>query len=118
MVRDMPNLERWSGRDRTHPEVSNAPEGVFPPWTRETAADGIEAALAIVAGPRSEPLRLLPPSKTWWNFGPVSAGKAQGIQTPRGLVKPASLARKLFDVPCLPNTCLLYTSDAADERSS
>ena len=35
---------------RTHPEVSNAPEGVFPPWTRETAADGIEAALAIVAG--------------------------------------------------------------------
>ena len=35
---------------RTHPEVSNAPEGVDPPWTRETAADGIEAALAIVAG--------------------------------------------------------------------
>ena len=23
---------------------------MFPPWTRETAADGIEAALAIVAG--------------------------------------------------------------------
>ena len=35
---------------RTHPEVSNAPEGVHPPWTRETAADGIEAALAIVTG--------------------------------------------------------------------
>jgi DNA-binding HxlR family transcriptional regulator len=35
---------------RTHSEVSNAPEGVHPPWTRETAADGIEAALAIVAG--------------------------------------------------------------------
>src|SRR5882762_353606 len=34
----------------THPEVSNAPGGVRPPWTRETAADGIEAALAIVAG--------------------------------------------------------------------
>ncbi len=34
----------------THLEVSNAPEGVQPPWTRETAADGIEAALAIVAG--------------------------------------------------------------------
>jgi DNA-binding HxlR family transcriptional regulator len=35
---------------RTHPEVSNTPEGVHPPWTRETASDGIEAALAIVAG--------------------------------------------------------------------
>lgn len=34
----------------THSEVSNAPEGVNPPWTRETAADGVEAALAIVAG--------------------------------------------------------------------
>ena len=34
----------------TYPEVSNAPEGVHPPWTRETAADGIEAALAILAG--------------------------------------------------------------------
>ena len=34
----------------THREVSNAPESVHPPWTRETAADGIEAALAIVAG--------------------------------------------------------------------
>lgn len=34
----------------THPEVSNAPKGVHPPWTRETAADGIEAALAIVGG--------------------------------------------------------------------
>jgi DNA-binding HxlR family transcriptional regulator len=34
----------------THPEVSNAPEGVHPPWTRESAADGIEAALAIIAG--------------------------------------------------------------------
>jgi DNA-binding HxlR family transcriptional regulator len=35
---------------RTHPEVSSAPDGVHPPWTRDTAADGIEAALAIVAG--------------------------------------------------------------------
>jgi DNA-binding HxlR family transcriptional regulator len=35
---------------RTHPEVSNAPEGAQPAWTRETAADGIEAALAIIAG--------------------------------------------------------------------
>jgi DNA-binding HxlR family transcriptional regulator len=35
---------------RTHREVSDAPDGVHPPWTRETAADGIEAALAIVAG--------------------------------------------------------------------
>jgi len=35
---------------RTHPEVSDAPEGVRPPWTRTTAADGIEAALAIVGG--------------------------------------------------------------------
>jgi DNA-binding HxlR family transcriptional regulator len=34
----------------THPEVSNAPESVGAPWTRETAADGIEAALAIIAG--------------------------------------------------------------------
>lgn len=34
----------------THLEVSNAPEGVHAPWTRETAADGIEAALAIVGG--------------------------------------------------------------------
>ena len=43
----------WSdgvGVTSTHPEVSNAPDGVHPPWTRETAADGIEAALAIVAG--------------------------------------------------------------------
>src|SRR5579862_8476316 len=38
------------GVTRRHPEVSNAPEGVHPPWTRETAADGIEAALAIVTG--------------------------------------------------------------------
>src|SRR5258706_16357044 len=38
------------GVTSTHPEVSNAPESVHPPWTRETAADGIEAALAIVAG--------------------------------------------------------------------
>jgi DNA-binding HxlR family transcriptional regulator len=34
----------------THPEVRDAPEGVHPPWTRETAADGVEAVLAIVAG--------------------------------------------------------------------
>lgn len=34
----------------THLEVSNAPKGVLAPWTRETAADGIEAALAIVGG--------------------------------------------------------------------
>ena len=43
----------WGARrgvTSTHPEVSNAPESVHPPWTRETAADGIEAALAIVAG--------------------------------------------------------------------
>ena len=43
----------WSdglGVTSTHPEVSNAPEGVRPPWTRETAADGIEAALAIIGG--------------------------------------------------------------------
>ena len=38
------------GVTSTHPEVSNAPEGVHPPWTRENAADGIEAALAIIAG--------------------------------------------------------------------
>lgn len=38
------------GVTSTHSEVSNAPEGVNPPWTRETAADGVEAALAIVAG--------------------------------------------------------------------
>src|SRR5258705_6380772 len=46
-------LPTWGdglGVTSTHPEVSNAPEGVHPPWTRETAADGIEAALAIVAG--------------------------------------------------------------------
>jgi len=34
----------------THPEVSDAPEGVHPSWTRDTAADGIGAALAIIAG--------------------------------------------------------------------
>jgi DNA-binding HxlR family transcriptional regulator len=35
---------------RTHLEVSGASDGAHPPWTRETSADGIEAALAIVGG--------------------------------------------------------------------
>src|SRR5258706_14044988 len=48
---DMPPTWRDDlGVTSTHVEVSNAPEGVHPPWTRETAADGIEAALAIIAG--------------------------------------------------------------------